>query len=87
MKDSGYPPHKTDFVIKGFTEGFHLGYEGPLEQKDTARNLLLRVGNKKDLWSKVMKEVSLNRYAGPYETIPFKSYVQSPIGLVPKADG
>ena len=34
-----------------------------------------------------MKEVKLNRYAGPYrkEAIPFKHYVQLPIGLVPKA--
>ena len=33
-----------------------------------------------------MKEVHLGRYAGPFETIPFKSYIQSPIGLVPKAN-
>ena len=33
-----------------------------------------------------MKEVSLERYAGPYKHIPFKYYVQSPIGLVPKAN-
>ena len=29
--------------------------------------------------------MSLGRYAGPFETIPFKNYIKSPIGLVPKA--
>ena len=34
-----------------------------------------------------MKEVKLKRYAGPYEEIPYEFFVQSPIGLVPKAGG
>ena len=37
------------------------------------------------LWNKVMKEVAENRYAGPFEQIPFENYIQSPIGLVPKS--
>ena len=31
-----------------------------------------------------MKEVKEERYAGPFEDIPFDNFVQSPIGLVPK---
>ena len=34
-----------------------------------------------------MKEVKERRYAGPFETIPFDNYIQSPIGLVPKDNG
>ena len=34
-----------------------------------------------------MKEVKENRYAGPFEEIPFDHYIQSPIGLVPKDGG
>ena len=34
-----------------------------------------------------MKEVKENRYAGPFEGVPFKNYIQSPIGLVPKDGG
>ena len=34
-----------------------------------------------------MDEVSLKRFAGPYREIPFISYIQSPVGLVPKAGG
>ena len=48
----------------------------------------MRVGNKIELWNKVMAEVKLGRYAGPFETPPFKNgYVQSPISLVPKDKG
>ena len=32
-----------------------------------------------------MKEVKVGKYAGPLEDIPYKNFIQSPIGLVPKA--
>ena len=45
-------------------------------------------GNEVVLWNKVMKEVKLGRYAGPFAEIPFEEhYIQSPIGLVPKDNG
>ena len=34
-----------------------------------------------------MKEVKLGRVAGPYDKVPFKNFMQSPIGLVPKSGG
>ena len=34
-----------------------------------------------------MKEVKCKRYAGPYKVPPFKDFIQSPIGLVPKDGG
>ena len=34
-----------------------------------------------------MKEVRANHYAGPFSKVPFDSYIQSPIGLVPKDGG
>ena len=37
------------------------------------------------MWNKVMKEVEAGRYAGPFDEPPFDYWVQSPIGLVPKA--
>ena len=37
------------------------------------------------MWEKIMKEIAHKRYAGPFEEIPFENFVQSPIGLVPKA--
>ena len=43
--------------MDGFKHGFDLHYEGPTCRCDTARNLPFRVGDKYDLWEKVMKEV------------------------------
>ena len=40
-----------------------------------------------DLWNKVMKEVKLGRYAGPFTKVPYDNYIQSPIGVVPKHKG
>ena len=37
---SGYPRDKTEFLIKGFTEGFDLGYEGPEEFKTIQKTFL-----------------------------------------------
>ena len=54
----------------------------------TSPNLKFRgIGNPTILWNKVMKEVKEERYAGPFESIPFDHYIQSPIGLVPKDGG
>ena len=58
-----------------------------IDRRDTARNIPLRIGNKTELWNKVMKEVAEGRYAGPFEEVPFNYFIQSPIGLVPKDGG
>ena len=53
----------------------------------TAKNLRFTVGDKFELWEKVMKEVRLKRYTGPYVELPYESFIQSLIGLVPKDGG
>ena len=73
--------------MEGFKEGFDLGYRGPEEIRQKANNLKFTIGNKTELWNKVMKEVKEKRYAGPFKDIPFDNYIQSPIGLVPKDGG
>ena len=83
-----YNKDKTEFLIDGFRNGFDLGYRGKITGiQKTAPNLKLRVGNQTILWNKVMKEVKVKRYAGPFKQIPFEDYIQSPIGLVPKDSG
>ena len=84
LQDTEYLEDECNFVIDGFKLGFTLGYDGPKERQTTASNLKLKCGNLKDVWSKVMKEVKLGRFAGPFSDISYKIYVQSPIGLVPK---
>ena len=86
LKEAGYDEKKTNFLIKGFTNGFSLGYQGPKRVNRKAANLPLRVGSKLELWNKIMTKVKAKRYAGPYKRIPFKNYIQSP-GLLPKDKG
>ena len=88
LTESKYDKDETDFLVKGFKSGFSIGYCGPKEVKITSPNLKFReVGDPITLWNKVMKEVKENRYAGPFKSIPFDNYIQSPIGLVPKDGG
>ena len=82
-----YPHQEMVFLCDGFRNGFDIGYEGPQHRRSCASNLPLSVGNETILWNKLIKEVKLGRVAGPFEDIPFQNYIQSPIGLVPKAGG
>ena len=88
LQETSYPDSKIKFIKEGFSQGFSLGYEGPDNVKQTSENLKLRIGNKFELWNKVMKEVGKKRFARPFKQIPFKdSFIQSPISLVPKDGG
>ena len=88
LKASNYDQSETEFLVDGFTNGFSIGYCGPKDVKITSPNLKFReVGDPVTLWNKVMKEVKAKRYAGPFKSIPFEHYLQSPIGLVPKDGG
>ena len=84
LLEAEYDSKEIEFVVNGFKYGFPLGYEGNENRKTEAHNLKLRCGSKAELWNKVMKEVKLGRYAGPFESVPYDHYIQSLIGLVPK---
>ena len=85
--ETQYNEDETKFVVDGFSNGFSIEYHGPSKRQSRSNNLQLHVGNKTILWNKIMKEVSLRRVAGPYEDIPYKNFIQSPVGLVPKVGG
>ena len=88
LEETGYSEEKIKFLTNGFEKGFSINYNGPTQGiQKTAKNLKLRVGSKTQLWNKVMKEVKLNRFAGPFEKPPFDNFIQSPIGLVDKDQG
>ena len=84
LRESGYDGEGIKFLQSGFTEGFNIGYEGPQIRQSKAKNIPFSVGNKTELWNKLIKEVKLGCVAGPFDQIPFENYIQSPIGLVPK---
>ena len=89
LKKTNYDVKESSFLIKGFRTGFSIGYKGPMKRQDKSDNIPFTpgVGDKFEMWKKIMKEVKLKRYAGPFTEVPFTHYVQSPIGLVPKAGG
>ena len=87
LEEAHYDSTEVEFLRNGFNSGFDIGYEGPKDCCSTSENIPFSVRNETQKWNKIMKEVALKRVAGPYESIPFKHYIQSPIGLVPKAGG
>ena len=80
-----YNKEKTEYLVNGFHHGFDIGYSGLAEQCGTSENIPIKIGSKTEMWNKVMKEVKMNRYAGLFEQIPFSNFIQSLIGLIPKA--
>ena len=84
LKQANYPVDKINYLTDGFRNGFSLGYQGDERVKLRARDPKLRVGDNIDLWNKVMKEVKLKCFAGPFDELLFEFYIQSPLGLVPK---
>ena len=88
LEELNYNKKWTRFLVDGFTNGFDIGYRGKLDMKVMAPNLKFgKLGDEMTLWNKIMKEVKLKHYAGPFETIPFQHYLQLPISLVPKDNG
>ena len=89
LTEANYDVNKKNFLINGFRHGFRIEYEGNEKVRQKAPNLKLTCGDEVDLWNKVMNEIKLGRYAGPYKEkdIPFEHFIQSPIGLVPKDNG
>lgn len=86
LVESAYDEQKTKFLIKGFTQGFSLGYAGPTNVRILSKNHKLRAGNQTILWNKLTEEVKSKRVAGPWRLgkLPFDNFIQSPITLIPK---
>ena len=87
LRESGYDENEILFLENGLTNGFDIGYDGPQVRQSNSENLPFTVGDRTELWNKLMKEVKLKRVAGPFKTIPFDNFIQSPIGLIPKDNG
>ena len=85
LSETGYDRKKTRYLVRGFTKGFSLQYRGPRKNiQRTAANLPITIGLETEMWNKIMQEVKMKRYAGPYKNPPYKDFIQSPLGLVPK---
>ena len=88
LREASHNHLKRRYLVNGFKRGFDIKYYNfDIKVRRFAPNLKLTVGTVTDLWNKVMTEVRDKRYAGPYTEPPFKHFIQSPVGLVPKDKG
>jgi len=83
---SGYTTEVVDFLVSGFTHGFHIGYTGPCTVGREKNNLSAH-SNVSAVSSAIFKELSRGHTVGPFSIPPFQSFHCSPLGAVPKKDG
>ena len=84
LRKNNYDEEKRKILVDGFQHGFDIGYQGPTDRRDLSHNIPLTVGDKFQLWEKMMKETKMGRFAGPFKQPPTKFFIQFPVGLVPK---
>jgi len=79
----GYDTEKRIFIIEGFSHGFHIPFSGALPQKHPP-NLVSAHQHPNVVDEKISTELAAGRIAGPFTDPPFRNFVISPIGVVPK---
>ena len=79
----GYNSHIAYRLIKGFSEGFKINYQGP-RITSTAPNLGSAYENPDVVDEKLQKERELGRIAGPFDSPPLANLRISPHGVIPK---
>ena len=81
-----HPDHSlVNFLLNGFTQGFDIGYRGPITT-GSCRNLLSARTHHREVSAALAKEVSRGHTAGPFEASPFPVLHVSPLGAVEKKD-
>ena len=81
----GYPNREAaEVLLRGFTEGFQLGFSGERVAMET-HNLHSARDFPAVLSKKLEKELQLGRIVGPFQDPPLHNLRVSPLGLVPKS--
>ena len=78
-----YDPFLKNFLIQGFSYGFHIHYSN-LRSSFESPNLLSAKDLPNIVTDKLHKEIEAGRVAGPFSAPPFDNFVVSPLGIVPK---
>ena len=81
----GYCVNESKFLVDGFTYGFPIHYFGTpfLGSVTNHPSALLHADV---VNTKLSKEISLGRIAGPFPSPPFANFQSSPLGMVPKKE-
>ena len=95
LKEAGYSAKKTQYLVKGFEQGFRLRLDRSVAQlaadreKNTRKvsgNNKTSIANPKAVEAKLTKELEARRMIGPFSGPVFNNYVVSPLGLRKKKD-
>ena len=57
LEEVNYNKAETKFLCDGFQYRFDLCYRGPVNRKDSSKNVPFSFGNPAEFWNKVMDEV------------------------------
>ena len=74
---SGYDRAKRAFISDGFSCGFRINYQGPMEFRLSNNHKSAR-DNPEALRKKLQEELRNNRIAGPFGSAPFHNFQASP---------
>ena len=74
------------FLVRGFSEGFSIGFNGP-PSAGQEHNLLSARQNPAAVSEAIRKELVCGHTVGPFITKPLINFHCSPLGAVPKKDG
>ena len=81
----GYDDSKKQFLLEGFLSGFHVGFDGELNNA-VPKNLTSALQKPELVREYIKKELEAGRLAGPFNSPPFEQFQCSPIGLVEKKE-
>ena len=81
---SDYDPIKTEELVTGFQEGFHVHFAGSCFTR-LANNLKSAKDHSHVVSVAIEEGVTEGKIAGPFLEIPMHPFIVSPLGLVPKS--
>ena len=79
----GYNRSLYDQIISGFTFDFTINYKGDSSFRNS-KNLVSAYQHRDVVESKLQKEFTTGRTAGPFDDPPFHNIHSSPLGVAPK---
>ncbi len=83
----GYDPILSAQIIKGFIEGFTIGYFGVPNSCYDIENSSSVYEHLSVVDDAVAKEVNAGRFIGPLTKLPYCTFQLNPLGVVPKKSG
>ena len=79
----GYRSELATYLVNRFRYGFRIQFIGDRDRFEYT-NMKSTLQNTDLVTSKLQKEISAGRIAGPFTRPPFPDFRSSPIGIVPK---